>query len=131
MRAIRPRRAPTFLGCLCAFLVTVGVGSASAQTIVSLTFDDGDATQYQARSMLSSRGMHATFFVNGARIGDGSYYMTWPQIDNLYADGNEIGGHTAYHYDLTKLDPTEAQREICDDRVQLLDHGFAVTDFAY
>jgi peptidoglycan/xylan/chitin deacetylase (PgdA/CDA1 family) len=114
----------------CAVGASTGVANA-AQTIVSITFDDGDATQAQTRTMLSSHGMHATYYLNGPRIGSSSYYMTWPQIDGLAADGNEIAGHTAYHVDLTKTDPTEAQREVCYDRDVLLSHGYAVTNFAY
>jgi peptidoglycan/xylan/chitin deacetylase (PgdA/CDA1 family) len=125
-------RVSAFLGTLCAVLLLGGVSAASAaQTIVSLGFDDGDATQYQVRSMLASHGMHATFYLNGAKIGGDSYYMTWSQINGIYADGNEIAGHTAYHPDLTQIDPVEAQREVCDDRAQLLGRGFPVSDFAY
>jgi peptidoglycan/xylan/chitin deacetylase (PgdA/CDA1 family) len=105
--------------------------AASAQTVVSLTFDDGTATQYAARSLLASHGMKATFYVNSSKTGTDSYYMTWAQIHDLAADGNEIGGHTAFHVDLTQTDPVEAQREICNDRVNLLNQGFQVTDFAY
>ncbi|HEX4527325.1 MAG TPA: chitobiase/beta-hexosaminidase C-terminal domain-containing protein [Gaiellaceae bacterium] len=104
--------------------------SAVPQTVVTLTFDDGDANQYVVRTMLSSRGMHATFFLNSPEIGNDSSYMTWSQIANLYADGNEIAGHTAYHPDLTQLDPPEAQREICYDRNLLLSHGYPATNFA-
>jgi len=57
--------------------------------------------------------------------------MTWQQLQGLAADGNEVGGHTAYHADLPQIDPTEAQRQICDDRVNLLNHGYQPTDFAY
>jgi hypothetical protein len=39
----------------------VSQANAASQTTVSLTFDDGDATQYAVRSMLSSHAMHATF----------------------------------------------------------------------
>ncbi|HEY9305694.1 MAG TPA: chitobiase/beta-hexosaminidase C-terminal domain-containing protein, partial [Mycobacterium sp.] len=105
--------------------------AAGTQTIVSLTFDDGRSTQYVARSILASYGMHATFYLNSSRIGTDSFYLTWPQVQDLATDGNEIGGHDAYHSDLTAIDPTEAQREICNDRVNLLNRGYNATDFAY
>jgi peptidoglycan/xylan/chitin deacetylase (PgdA/CDA1 family) len=105
--------------------------AALPQTVVSLTFDDGDANQYQVRTMLSSRGMHATFYLNSPAIGNDSSYMTWPQIANLYADGNEIAGHTAYHVDLTAVPSAEAQREVCYDRSLILSHGYPATDFAF
>ena len=57
--------------------------------------------------------------------------MTWPQINDLYADGNEIGGHTAFHADLGASDLDEARRQVCYDRNYLLGRGFPVTSFAY
>jgi peptidoglycan/xylan/chitin deacetylase (PgdA/CDA1 family) len=111
--------------------VPAAASAAQPQTIVSLTFDDGRATQYAARSILAAHGMNATFYVNSARLGSSSFYMTWDQVGDLYSDGNEIAGHTAYHANLTAVSATEAQRQICYDRDNLLNHGFAATDFAY
>jgi peptidoglycan/xylan/chitin deacetylase (PgdA/CDA1 family) len=102
------------------------------QVIVTLQFDDGTENQYQARAMLAAHGgMDATFFVNSAVIGSNPFYMTWQQLNDLYADGSEIAGHTMYHADLTTSDPDEAGRQVCYDRNNLLAHGFPVTDFAY
>ena len=138
--------AAAALAGLCAFLTLAGAAGAQhrttaahtprtlaalPQTVVSLTFDDGDATQYQTRTMLSSRGFHATYFLNSGNIGTDSSYMTWAQVQNLYSDGNEIGGHTITHPDLTTLSATEAAREVCYDRNIILSHGYPVTDFAY
>jgi peptidoglycan/xylan/chitin deacetylase (PgdA/CDA1 family)/archaellum component FlaF (FlaF/FlaG flagellin family) len=105
--------------------------AASQPTIVSLTFDDGRASEYAARSLLSAHGMNATFYVNSSKLGTDSDYMTWAQVDDLAADGNEIGGHTAYHVDLTRTDSTEARREVCNDRVNLLNRGYQARSFAY
>ncbi len=103
----------------------------TSQTIVSLTFDDGDATQYQVRSILAQRGMRATFFINSGLVAASDYFMTWNQIQGLAADGNEIGGHTLDHADLTKVSTEEARRQICADRSALIARGFSVTSFAY
>ena len=103
----------------------------AAPTVVSLTFDDGTATEYQTRALLSAHGMHGTYYVNSSRIGADSYYMTWAQVDDLAADGNEIGGHTAYHIDVPNTDTTEATRQICNDRVNLMNRGYSVRSFAY
>ena len=96
------------LAAVLLLLVMPGTGAVHAtpnQTTVSLTFDDGTAAQYVARSILASHSMHGTFYVNSAKVGtDNSYYMTWPQIHDLANDGNEIGGHTAFHVNLTQAD---------------------------
>jgi peptidoglycan/xylan/chitin deacetylase (PgdA/CDA1 family) len=127
-----------------AFLVTLfglfvallgpGVGKASASTIVSLTFDDGRQTQYTARASLAAHGMHGTFYVNSGLVGatTSDWHMTWAQLHDLAADGNEITGHSLTHAHLTKLSAAEAQHEICDDRTNLLNQGFSpVISFAY
>ncbi len=100
-------------------------------TAVSLTFDDGNADQYAARSILSSHGMRGTFFVNSGRIDTTAGFLTLSQLRDLASDGNEVAGHTVQHADLTTLGADEARREVCNDRVNLFNWGFAPTDFAY
>jgi peptidoglycan/xylan/chitin deacetylase (PgdA/CDA1 family) len=128
--------AALLLGIAAVVVIISGPPVPSAQaatnTVVSLTFDDGQASQYSTLPMLSSRGMRGTYYINSALVGSSSYYMPWSQIHDLYNAGNEIGGHTLHHADLTRVSSTEAQREVCDDRTALIGQGFsAVTSFAY
>ena len=75
-------------------------------TVVSLTFDDGDADNYSVRSVLAENNLHATFYVvSGFTNSNG--YMTDDQLRDLYNDGNEIGGHTLSH---VKLDGCARRR---------------------
>jgi peptidoglycan/xylan/chitin deacetylase (PgdA/CDA1 family) len=105
---------------------------AATNTFVSLTFDDGQASHYSTLSMLSQRGMVGTYYINSANVASSSYYMTWPQIHDLANAGNEIGGHTLHHVDLTTVSTAEATTEICDDRTNLINNGFSpVSSFAY
>jgi peptidoglycan/xylan/chitin deacetylase (PgdA/CDA1 family) len=99
-------------------------------TTVSLTFDDGRADQMEAAQILAEHEMAATFFVISGRIG-ASGYMSLPNLEELAAAGNEIGNHTVNHLNLTNVNREEAERQICDARVQLEAWGFQVTDFAY
>jgi peptidoglycan/xylan/chitin deacetylase (PgdA/CDA1 family) len=104
----------------------------AAQTVVSLTFDDGIKTQADlARPLLASHGMHGTFYINSGNVGANSYYMSWSQVDALAAGGNEIGGHTLTHQKLTDLTADQQRHQICDDRTALQNRGYTVTDFAY
>jgi peptidoglycan/xylan/chitin deacetylase (PgdA/CDA1 family) len=105
--------------------------TSAATTTVSLTFDDGQATQFQAASAMSSRGMAGTFYINSGLVGSSGYYMTWSQIQQLADAGHEIGGHTVNHVKLTQLSATDAQREICDDRATLQQRGYNPVSFAY
>jgi peptidoglycan/xylan/chitin deacetylase (PgdA/CDA1 family) len=95
---------------------------------VSLTFDDGDASQYRTRPILSSHAMHGTFYVSSS-----NKTVTWAQVSGLAVDGNEIGGHTLHHIDLTSTSYTYDQKvkEVCDDRQTLIQQGYAALSFAY
>ena len=105
-------------------------GTDRAPVVVSLTFDDGVQDQTQAASLLSKYGMHGTFYLNSGRLGAAGY-LSKAQARSLEDDGNEIAGHTVSHADLPTLSPDEAKRQICNDRVNLLNAGFAVANFAY
>jgi peptidoglycan/xylan/chitin deacetylase (PgdA/CDA1 family) len=99
-------------------------------TVVSLTFDDGDADNYDVRPILAENGLHATFYVVSGFTGtDG--FMTEEQLRGLYEDGHEIGGHTLNHTKLSEVSGADLKREICQDRLNLLAYGFKVTSFAY
>jgi peptidoglycan/xylan/chitin deacetylase (PgdA/CDA1 family) len=108
---------------------SVTVRHASPTTIV-LGFDDGLASQYAHRSILAAHGVNATYFVNSGKVGNPGF-VTWAQLADLVADGNEVGGHTLTHANLTSVSATEAQRQVCQDRLALVTHGFDVRNFAY
>ena len=119
-----------------AFVVAAGLAvrpaEAATNTVVSLTFDDGHASQYATRSMLSSRGMVGTYYINSAMVGTSGYYMPWSQIHDLANAGNEIGGHTLHHTNLTTVSTSTATTEVCQDRTNLVNQGFSpVASFAY
>ena len=119
------------LASVFALMYTALAGAAATpKTIVSLGFDDGYSSQYAVRSTLASHGMHGTFFIISDLVGQ-TDYMTWSQIAGLAADGNEIAGHTLDHPDLTTVSTTEARRQICGNRSDLLSRGYQATDFAY
>src|SRR6185503_1054087 len=108
------------------------VSSARAQTVVSLTFDDGIATQQTvAAPLLAAHGMHGTFYINSQTVGSKPYFMNWSQVDSLAAQGNEIGGHTLTHVRLPDQTDAEQRRQICDDAANLRARGYTVTSFAY
>jgi peptidoglycan/xylan/chitin deacetylase (PgdA/CDA1 family) len=116
----------TMLGILAPVLHS----DAATNTTVVLTFDDGVASQSIAKTALDAHGMHGTFYVNSAQIGVGGY-LTWAQLTTFQAAGNEIGGHTLTHPDLTTLTTEQATAEVCNDRAAIASHGLTVTNFAY
>lgn len=104
--------------------------SAAVQTVVTVEFDDGNADQYQALAMLNARAMHATFYVNTGFIGDATH-LSWTQLQDLYAAGNEIAGHTLTHANLKHLKYADAHYQVCQDRDNPFAHNFQPTSFAY
>jgi peptidoglycan/xylan/chitin deacetylase (PgdA/CDA1 family) len=102
-------------------------------TTVSLTFDDGLASQYGLRSIFASRNVDGTFYINSGPVDAGEEgTMTWAQIQGLAADGNDIGGHTQDHVDLTTATSFDYRwRQACDDRDRLQAQGFSPSGFAY
>lgn len=121
------------LACLTFLPATASAATASSHphAVVSLSFDDGQETQFHVGDILARYGMHGTFFVNSAMLGSGPWYMTWGQIHSLAARGNEIGGHTLDHPFLTRISKSKAQHEIRQDRINLINHGFKPSSFAY
>ena len=101
-----------------------------AETVVTIQFDDGTADQMTALPILQAHGMHATFYVNSGVIGDATH-LTWDDLTTLATAGNEIAGHTLTHANIKKLKTGPARQEVCGDRVNLFDHGFSPTSFAY
>jgi peptidoglycan/xylan/chitin deacetylase (PgdA/CDA1 family) len=100
------------------------------QTVVTIQLDDGVADQIDTLPILNAHGMHATYYVNTGVTGDADH-MTWDQLQQLAAAGNEIAGHTLHHVNLKPLKTADARLEVCGDRNNLLAHGLPATSFAY
>jgi peptidoglycan/xylan/chitin deacetylase (PgdA/CDA1 family) len=123
-----------------AHTVTATDGSASDQatlqaqsapaTTVSLTFDDGDSDQTEAGRIMAEHSMAGTFYIISGRVGTPGY-LSLSNLNTLASNGSEIGDHTVNHLNLLNLSPEEAERQVCDARVQLENWGFHIWDFAY
>jgi peptidoglycan/xylan/chitin deacetylase (PgdA/CDA1 family) len=104
--------------------------AAASPTVVSLTFDDGDADQMAAEQTMKANGLVGTFYITTGWT-DAPGYLTRAQLNTVQADGNEIAGHTVTHADLTQVPATEAKAQICNGRATLQSWGFKPTNFAY
>jgi peptidoglycan/xylan/chitin deacetylase (PgdA/CDA1 family) len=105
-------------------------GGHTPRTVVSLTFDDGDADQMAAAQVLHRYRLPATFYIITGAVGTPGY-VTLPDLRQLAADGNEIGGHTVSHLRLTALTTAEARRQVCESRSILARWGYRAISFAY
>jgi peptidoglycan/xylan/chitin deacetylase (PgdA/CDA1 family) len=104
---------------------------APGSTVITFSFADTLKSQTRAAALLAKYGLHATWYVNSARVGSSSSYLSLADLQSIASAGNEIGGHTRTHTDLTEVSSTTARQEVCDDRVALLQMGFQVTSFDY
>ncbi|GAA3891178.1 hypothetical protein GCM10022381_36370 [Leifsonia kafniensis] len=116
-------------------LTTVGVvapahAAVGPNTAVTLSFDDANADQTAAVSILNAAGLKGTFYIPSGFVGAAGY-LTRAQLTSMANSGHEIGGHTVNHADLTTVTAAEASRQVCTDRATLTSWGFAVTSFAY
>jgi peptidoglycan/xylan/chitin deacetylase (PgdA/CDA1 family) len=106
----------------------------------SFSWDDGKFAMYQVAWLhaLQPHGVLSTFNINSGDVGTGSSggafpgFMTWGNLQELAAAGNEIAGHTINHVNLVTA-PDDATRihQACDDRQALLLRGLKPTSFAY
>ena len=109
-------------------------GLSPGGTAVSLTFDDGLASQARLRPTFAAHHVHGTFYVNTHKVDThGAGLMTWPMIHGLVHDGTDVGGHTLDHVDLaSRTVPTATKwREVCADRARLVQQGLNPVSFAY
>ena len=106
-----------------------------ADTVVSVTFDDGTLPQFALAFQrgLQPRNMHGTFYINTGDVEGGPGFVTWSNLSTLAADGQDVGGHTVHHIDLTSSSYTQQEKidEVCNDRQALIDHGISAVSFAY
>ena len=105
-------------------------GAPAARTVVSFTFDDGDADQMTAARVLHKYGLDGTFYIITGAVG-APQYVTLADLHTLVAEGDEIGGHTVSHLELPHVTAAEARRQVCDGRDTLIKWGFHPTSFAY
>jgi peptidoglycan/xylan/chitin deacetylase (PgdA/CDA1 family) len=108
-----------------------GVSLAAARgrdgRIAILTFDDGNATDYEvALPILRKFGFTATFFVSTAHIGSDPHWLDWGQVGALYAAGMQIGTHGHAHRFLDDLEDDALTRELLLPR-QLLAENAGIT----
>src|SRR6266699_3853559 len=139
---IRPRRWPgrAWLVALAGLLAlaagtlpgTPAASAAVTPTVVSLTFDNGTASEYTLgyQQALQPNGVNATFYVNSGTVGR-TTTMSWSQLGTLAAAGNEIGGKTVDGTNLTTLTTSQQIAEICNDRQNIISHGTTPFTFAY
>jgi hypothetical protein len=105
--------------------------------VVILTFGDGYQSQYTiAKPILDKYGYKGNFFVTCEKVGMANK-MTWPELDQLYQEGNVIGSKTVDYgtkamenKDLNHLSAQQLEFEVGQSKQCLLNHGINTDYFA-
>lgn len=112
---------------------------------LAITFDDGYKDNFAvAAPVLRRFGLPACFFIATNFIGSHNIpwwdaeraivpeWMTWRDVQELQAQGFELGAHTQNHVDLGVIQGAEAEAEITGARQRLLtETGTLVQCFSY
>ena len=102
--------------------------------MITFSFDDAWKSQYSnALPILQNAGIKGTYYIlTEPVIGGWIEYMTQTQVKDISIKGQEIGGHTITHTDLTTLINTEIDKEIIDSKTYLQNlTGKTVNTLAY
>lgn len=92
-------------------------GKAVPESWVGITFDDGNASDYQhALPILAQYGFRATFFICGERI---SGEMPPAHLRAMHAGGMHIGSHAMRHLFMTGLDAASEETELVQSKTML------------
>lgn len=97
-----------------------------------INFDDGYGDNItNALPILKKHGYRATFFIATNLVGH-KVYMTWEELKEIVNAGMEIGGHTAWHPNLTKSSDEKLIYELTASKEAIEKKlGVSVSAFAY
>jgi peptidoglycan/xylan/chitin deacetylase (PgdA/CDA1 family) len=130
LRWLRAHRIRTLTA---AELIAALARGERPQRAVVLTFDDGYAdAATSVLPLLRANGAHATFYVSSGFVGT-PRHLSWRQMRELRAAGNELACHGTFHLDLATLDRAGQEREArhCVESFAHYLGGFRPVTYAY
>ncbi len=104
----------------------------SVEGLVSVSFDDGDASQLPASVELAESGIPSTVYVTVDFLGTAGFLDDAGLRDLAAVPGIEVGSHSVQHVHLDVLSRTALRAQVRDSRAALEDRiGRAVRGIAY
>lgn len=106
------------------------IAAGFQRPIVTLTFDDGWASQYtQAFQIMQWYNASGTFYLVPNFLNT-PHYLTTNQAKQIEQAGNEIGSHTMNHMNLTELSPDNISQELTQSKQVLAAQFGPIKNFA-
>ncbi len=134
--------SPTWNNPIVQFRIRIQGTSAAAYSLdefssgvvaipaVVFTFDDALVSFYtQAYAYMDARNVRGTGYIITDWVGDGSYAVSWAQLQEMYGDGWTIGNHTDSHVDLSALSLPDQMEALLSARNALSAHGMSNVDY--
>lgn len=101
-------------------------GTARPNVLISL--DDGSSSQWTTFNIFRARGIPISLSIITSKVGQANY-LTWDQLDQMYAWGCDIIPHSVTHptggLDASSL--ADATYELTQSRQTMLDRGYLRT----
>jgi peptidoglycan/xylan/chitin deacetylase (PgdA/CDA1 family) len=120
------------LGLLLLMTIATSISLASAATkgCVSLTFDDGTASQASIiYPLMKARGIVGTFYIPTGNVKVNQIPIA--TLQDMQANGNEIGSHSVSHSNFVSLSDAQIAYECSQSKATLESWGLTVNNFAY
>ena len=108
--------------------------SEKKESYISITFDDGYVSQYNAAKTLETYGWRGVIYFPSGLAGkdlEGIPVMSWQQIKDLHSRGHEIGAHTLTHAKASNYTREQWEYEVREGKILLAEHGINTESFAY
>ena len=124
------RRVAAFVAVAAFSAVLCSPAAAAPRAYVTFGMDGASQSQFDARTLFTSRGMRATYYASSGKAGHGTA-VPWAALHQLAAEGHEIGGYGLDGVRLDGLSTDEQRRQVCADRQTLVAQGFNPVSFAW
>ncbi len=121
-------------GLFIAIGLLLVLGQNQKETYISITFDDGYSSQYDAAKTLENYGWQGTFYIPTDFVGktyENISVMDLQQIKDLQLRGHEIGGHGASHVNASNVSAEAYESDILESKNFFEENNLSVRNFAF
>lgn len=116
---------------LIVFLVALIAAASAADTVFTFTFHDTFRDGKEMATFLDECGWKGTFYISALRLCLHPDYLNREDVNGLFMNGHQIGGHGLSHAKSFELDPVQLEIQFCCNRALLKAYQWRPTTMAY